>query len=186
MFVDSNKRWLLTATDNQFIDRCTIYWQLTVWFWNDDSHCEIHGQRRVDICYYRVGGRIPRTRCLAPSVAFRCWTCFFDSGSNRYLRQTVESICAFCLVHGQRVKPFETSIDAQSLLTFAAFVTECMMEGCSGHLVQQQSGNSTCWFSPPTKQAAHRGRASKNLMQRSLTHGSAGHADERCGYRRIT
>ena len=44
------------------------------------------------------------------------------------MRQTVESICAFCLVHGQRVKAFETRIDAQSLVTFAAFVTESMME----------------------------------------------------------
>ena len=96
---------------------------MTVWFCNDDRHCEIHEQRPTDICYYRVGDRIPRTRCLAPSAAICCWTCFFDSGSNRYLRQTVEGICAFYLVHGQRVKPFETRIDAQSLLTFAAFVT---------------------------------------------------------------
>ena len=103
MFVDSDRRWLLTATDDQFVDRCTIYWYLTVWFWNDDSHCEICGQRSVDICYYGVGGRISRTRCLVPSAAFCCWTCFLDSGSNRYLRQTVESICAFCLIHGQHV-----------------------------------------------------------------------------------
>ena len=136
MFVDSDRRWLLTVTDNQFVYRCTIYWQLTVWFWNDDSHCEIRGQRPVDICYYGVGGRILSTRCLVPSAAFCCWTCFFNSGSNRYLRQTVKSICSFCLVHGQRVKPFETRIDAQSLLTFAAFVTGSMMEGCPGHLVQ--------------------------------------------------
>ena len=82
-------------------------------------------------------------------------------------------------VHGQRVKPFETRIDAQSLLTFAAFVTGSMMEGCPGHLVQQQSGHSTCWFPPPTRQAAHRGKASKKFhMQRSLTHESAGHTDE--------
>ena len=52
MFVDSDRRWLLTATDDQFVDRCTIYWQLMVWFWNGDSHCEIRGQRPVDICYY--------------------------------------------------------------------------------------------------------------------------------------
>ena len=53
------------------------------------------------------------------------------------------------------------------------------MEGCPGHLVQQQSGHSTCWFPPPTRQAAHRGRTSKKShMQRSLTHESAGHADE--------
>ena len=32
MFVDSDKRWLLTATDDQFVDRCTIYWQMTVGF----------------------------------------------------------------------------------------------------------------------------------------------------------
>ena len=87
-------------------DRWSVSWQMTVLFWNDDSHCEIRGQRPMDICYYRVGGRIPRTRCLAPSGAFCSWTCFFDSGFNRYLRQTVEGICAFCLVHGQRVKPF--------------------------------------------------------------------------------
>ena len=119
----------------------------------------------------RSRGRISRTRCLVPSAAFCCWTCFLDSGSNRYLRQTVESICAFCLVHGQRVKPFETRIDAQSLLTFDAFVTGSMMEGCPGHLVQQQFGHSTCWFPPPTRQTAHRGRASKKShMQRSLTH----------------
>ena len=55
MFVDSDRRSLLTATDDQFVDRCTIYWQLTVWFWNDDSHCEIRGQRPMDICYYGVG-----------------------------------------------------------------------------------------------------------------------------------
>ena len=107
-------------------DRWSVCWQMTVWFWNDDSHCEIRGQRLMDICYYGVGVRIPRTRCLAPSAAFCCWTCFFDSGSNRYLRQTVEGFCGFCLVHGQRVKPFETRIDAQSLLTFAAFVTGSM------------------------------------------------------------
>ena len=179
MFVDSDRRWLLTTTDDQFVDRCTIYWQLTVWFWNDDSHCEIREQRPMDICYYEVGGRIPRTRCLVPSAAFCCWTCFLNSGSYRYLRQTVESIYAFCLVHGQRVKTFETRIYAQSLLRFTAFVTGSMMEGCAGHLVQQQSGYSTCWFPPPTRQVAHRGRASKKFhMQRSLTHGSAGHADE--------
>ena len=136
----------------------------------------------MNICYYGVGGRIPRTRCLVPLAAFCCWTCLLDSESNWYLRQTVESICAFCLVHGQHVKPFETKIDAQSLLTFAAFVTGSMMEGCpghGGHLVQQKSGHSTCWFPPPTRQAAHRGRASKKShMHRSLTHGSAGHADE--------
>ena len=109
-------------TDDQFVDRCTIYWQLTVWFWNDDSHCEIREQPVV-ICYYEVGGRIPRTRCLAPSAAFCCWTCFLNFGSNRYLRQTVEGICVFCLVHGERVKPFETRIDAQRLFTFATFVT---------------------------------------------------------------
>ena len=135
-FVDNDRRWLLTATNDQFVDRCTIYWQLMVWFWNDDSHCEIRGQRPVDICYYGVGGRTTRTRCLVPSAAFCCWTCFLNSGSNRYLWQTVESICAFCVVHGQRVKPFETRIDAQSLLTFAAFATGSMMEGCAGHLVQ--------------------------------------------------
>ena len=175
MFVDSNRRWLLTATDDRFVDRCTIYWQLTVW--NDDSHCEIRGQRPVDICYYGVGGRISTMRCLVPSAAFCCWMCFLDSGSNKCLRQTVESICAFCLVHGQRVKAFETRIDAQSLVTFAAFVTGSMMKGCPGHLVQQQSGHITCWF--PTRQAARRGRVSKKShMQRSLTHGSAGHADE--------
>ena len=57
--------------------------------------------------------------------------------------------------------------------------SEKLVEGCPGHLVQQQSGHSTCWFLPPTRQAAHRGRASKKShMQRSLTHGSAGHADE--------
>ena len=162
-----------------FVDRSTIYLQLTVWFWNDDSHCEIRGQRPVDICYYGVGGRIPRTRCLVASAAFFCWMCFLDSGSNRYLLQTVEGICAFCLVHGQRLKPFETRIDAQSLLTFAAFVTGCMMEGCPGHLVQLEPGHSICWFPPPTRQAAYRERASKKShMQRSLTHGSAGHADE--------
>ena len=61
-----------------------------------------------------------------PSTAFCCLTCLLDSGSNRYLRQTVESICAFCLVHGQRVKPIETRIDAHSLLKFATFVTESM------------------------------------------------------------
>ena len=95
------------------------------------------------------------------------------------LAQTVESICAFCLVHGQRVKLFETRIDAQSVLTFAAFVTGSMMEGCPGHLVQQQSDYSICWFPPPTRQAAHRGRVSKKShMQRSLMHGSMGHADE--------
>ena len=116
MFVDSDRRWLLTTTDDQFVDRCTIYWQLTVWFWNDDSHCEIRGNRPVDICYYEVGSRISTTRCLVPSTEFCCWTCFLNSGFNRYLRQTVESICAFCHVHGQRVKPFETRIDAQSLL----------------------------------------------------------------------
>ena len=55
MFVDSDRRLLLTATDDQLIDICTIYWQLTVWFWNDDSHCEICGQRPVAICYYGVG-----------------------------------------------------------------------------------------------------------------------------------
>ena len=55
MFVDSDRRWLLTVTDDQFVDRCTIYWQLTVWFCNDDSHCEISGQRPVDICYNGVG-----------------------------------------------------------------------------------------------------------------------------------
>ena len=136
MFVDSDRRWLLTVTDDQFVDGCTIYWQLTVWFWNDDSHCEKRGQRSVDICYYGVGVRISRTRCLVNSVAFCCWTCFLVSGSNRYLRQTVKSICAFYLVHGQHVKPFETRIDAQSLLTFAAFVTGSMMEGCPDHLVQ--------------------------------------------------
>ena len=58
MFVDSDKRWLLTSTDDQFVDRCTIYWQLTVWFWNYDIHCEIRGQRPVNICYYGVGVRI--------------------------------------------------------------------------------------------------------------------------------
>ena len=127
----------------------------------------------------RSRDRIPGTRCLVPSVAFCCWTSFLDSGSNRYLRQTVESICAFCLVNGQHVKPFETRIDAQSLLTFAACVTGSMMKGCTGHLVQQQSAHSTGWFPPPTRQAAHRGRASKKYhMQRSLMHGSAGHADE--------
>ena len=126
MFVDSDRRWLLTATDDQFVDRCTIYWQLTVLCWNVDSHYDIRGQRPVDICYYGVGGRIPRTRCLVPSAAFYCWTCFLDSGSNWYLRQTLESICAFCLVHGQHVKPFETRIDAQSLLTFATFETRSM------------------------------------------------------------
>ena len=126
----------------------------------------------------RSRSRIPRTRCL-PSVRFCCWTSFLDFGSNRYLWQTVESICKFCLVHGHRVKPFETRIDARSLLTFAACVTGSMMEGCQGHLVQQQSGHTTCWFSPPTRQAAHRGRVSKKShMQRSLMHGSAGHADE--------
>ena len=52
LFVDSDKTWLLTAADDQIVDRCTIYWQLTVWFRNDDSHCEIRGQRPVDICYY--------------------------------------------------------------------------------------------------------------------------------------
>ena len=79
----------------------------------------------------------------------------------------------------QRVKPFEIRIDAQSLLTFDAFITGSMFEGCPGHLVQQQSGHSICWFPPPTRQAAHRGRASKKSgMQRSLTHGSAGHVDE--------
>ena len=83
MFVDSDRRWLLTATDDQFVDRCTIYWQLTVWFWNADSHCAICGQRPMDICYYGVGGRNSRTRCLVPSAVFRCWTCFLDSGSNR-------------------------------------------------------------------------------------------------------
>ena len=67
MFIESDRRWLLTATDDQFVDRCTIYWQLTVWFWNDDSHCEIREQRPVDIYYYGVGGRIPRTRCLVQS-----------------------------------------------------------------------------------------------------------------------
>ena len=73
----------------------------------------------------------------------------------------------------------ETRIDAQSLLTFAAFVTGSMMEGCPRDLVQQQSGHRTCWFPSPTRQAAHRGRASKKShMQRSLTHGSAAHADE--------
>ena len=107
-------------------DRWSVCWQMTFWFWNDDGHCEIRGQWPMDICYYRVGGRIPRTRCLAPSAAFYCWTCFFNSGSNRYLQQTVGGICLFCLVHGQRVKPFETRIDAQSLLTFAAFVTGSM------------------------------------------------------------
>ena len=179
MFVESNRRWLLTATDDQFVDRCTIYCQLTVWFWNDDSHCEINGQRPVDICYYGVGCRIARTRYQVSSATFCCWTWFLDSGSNWSLRQTVESICAFCLVHGQRVKLFETRVDAQSLLTFAAFVTGSMMEGCPGHIVQQQSGHSTCWLSPPTRQAAHRGRASKEShMEKSLTHGSAGHADE--------
>ena len=66
-----------------------------------------------------------------PSATFCSLTYFLDTGSNQYLRQTVES-----LVHGQRVKPFETRIDAQSLLTFAAFVTGSMMEGCPGHLVQ--------------------------------------------------
>ena len=133
----------------------------------------------MDICYYGVWGRIPRTRCLVPSVTFCCWTCFLDPGSNRYLQQTVESIYAFCLVHGQRVKLFETRIDAQSLLTFAAFVTRSMMEGCPGNLVQQQSGYSTCWFPPLTRQAAHWGRACKiSQMQRSLMHGSEGHADE--------
>ena len=30
MCVDSDRRWLLKATDDQFVDRCTIYWQLTV------------------------------------------------------------------------------------------------------------------------------------------------------------
>ena len=79
----------------------------------------------------RSRGRTPRTRCLGPSAAFCCWTCFLESGSNRYLWQTVIS-----LVHGQCVKPFESRIDAQSLLTFAAFVTGSMMEGCPGHLVQ--------------------------------------------------
>ena len=126
MFVNSDRRWLLTATDDQFDNRCTIYWQLTVLFWNDDSHCEMCEQRPVNICYYGVGGRIPRTRCLVASAAFYCWTCFLDSGFNRYLQLTVESICTFCLVHDQRVKPFETRIDAQSLLTFTAFVTGSM------------------------------------------------------------
>ena len=118
----------------------------------------------------RSRGRIPRTRCLVPSVAFFSWTSFLDSGSNRYLRQTVESICAFCLVHSQRVKPFVTRIDAQSLLTFAACVTGSMMEGCPGHLVQQQSGHVTVGFlHPQGKQLIGEERA-KNLMQRSLTH----------------
>ena len=178
MFVDSDRRWLLTATDDQFVDRCTIYWQLTVWFWNDDSHCDtwkVTGEYML----LRSRGIIPRTRCLVPSVALCCWTSFLDSGSKRYLRQTVESICAFCLIHGQRVKPFEIRIDAQRLLTFAACVTGSMMKGCPGHLLQQQSGHSTCWFSPPTRQAAHRGRANKKShMQRSLTHGSASHVNE--------
>ena len=47
----------------------TVCWQwqmislLTddVWFWNDDSHCEIRGQRPMDIWYYKVGDRMPRT-----------------------------------------------------------------------------------------------------------------------------
>ena len=128
MMFDRDRRRLFTATDDQFVDRCTIYWQLTVWFWNDDSHCEIRGQQPVDMPL-RSRGRIPNTRCLVPLAMFCCWTSFLDSGSNRYLRQTVKSICAFCLVQGQRVKPFETRIDAQSLLTFAAFVTGSMMDG---------------------------------------------------------
>ena len=70
---------LLTATDDvcwqrqmMFVDsnRWSVSWQMTVWFWNDDSYCEICEQRPMDICYYRVGGRIPRTRCLAPSARF--------------------------------------------------------------------------------------------------------------------
>ena len=57
--------------------------------------------------------------------------------------------------------------------------SEKLVEGCPGHLVQQQSGHSTCWYPPPSRQAAHPGRVSKkSRMQRSLTHGSAGHADE--------
>ena len=61
----------------------------------------------------------------------------------------------------------------------SSLASEKLVEGCPGHLVQQQSGHSTCWFPPPTRQATYRGRASKkSLMQRSLTHGSAGHADE--------
>ena len=164
MFVDSDRRWLLTVTDDQFVDRCTICWQLMVWFCNDDSHCEIRGQRPVDICYYGVVGRMPRTRCLVPSATFCCCTCFLDFESNKYLRQIVESICAFCLVHGQRVKAFETRIDSQSLVTFAAFVTGSMMKSCPGHLVQQQCGHSTCWFPSPTSQAAHRREREKNLI----------------------
>ena len=66
----------------------------------------------------------------------------------------------------------------RAFFTFAAFLTGSMMEGCPGHLVQQPSGHSTCWFPPLTRQAAHRGRASKKShMQRSLMHGSADHAD---------
>ena len=59
-------------------------------------------------------------------------------------------------IHGRHVKPFETRIDAQSLLTFAAFVTGSMMEGCPGHLLQQQSGHSTYWFPPPTSRSSEK------------------------------
>ena len=48
--------------------------------------------------------------------------------------------------------------------TFAAFITGSMMEGCPGHLVQQQSGHSTCWFPPPTRQAAHRSGKSEQKI----------------------
>ena len=181
MFVDSDRRWLLTATDDQFVDRYTIYWQLTVWFWNDDSHCEIRGQRSVDICYYGVGGRITRTRCLVHSAAFCCRTCFLDSGSNRYLRRTVESICERCIqlwfsiIHTSCADqhPSEwkwTKMPSCRANQWASsLASEKLVKGCPGHLVQQQSGHSICWFPPPTRQAAHRGRASKKShMHRSL------------------
>ena len=50
-------------------------------------------------------------------------------------------------------------LDAQSLLYILRIRN--WMEGCQGHLLQQQSGHSTCWFPPPTRQAAHREERAK-------------------------
>ena len=66
MFVDSD-RWL-------------VCWQMTVWFSNDDSHCEIRREQPMDISYYRVGGKNSKdemssafSRVLLLDVLLRLW-----------------------------------------------------------------------------------------------------------------
>ena len=151
MVVDSD-RWSvcwqmynLLAVDGLVLERRQHMWDI--------------GQPPVDICYYRVGVEFKNEMSSAFGRVFAA------ASTNGYLRQTVESICAFCLVHGPRYHA------VGGLLIGKAFNRGGFWP---------DPGHSTCWFPPPTRQAAHRGRVSKKKShtQKSLMHGSAGHADE--------